>query len=94
MLFIYGQKIVPSINTMLSCLAMWPSLVINAIDILPNNVQPSVIYKVLNRNQMETGGFARILELKVNARVMLTSNIYFVRCPTSYERAQNTRLHR
>ena len=29
----------------------------------------------LNRNQMETSGLARILELKVNARVMLTSNI-------------------
>ena len=52
-----------------------PLFVINAIDILPKNVQPSVIDKVLNRNQMETGGLARILELKVNARVMLTSNI-------------------
>ena len=52
-----------------------PLFVINAIDILPKNVQPSVINKVLNRNQMETGGLARILELKVNARVMLTSNI-------------------
>ena len=31
--------------------------------------------KVLNRNQMETDGLARILELEVNARVMLTSNI-------------------
>ena len=52
-----------------------PLFVINAIDILPKNVQPSVINKVLNRSQMETGGLARILELKVNARVMLTSNI-------------------
>ena len=52
-----------------------PLFIINAIDILPKNVQPSVIEKVLNRNQMETGGIARILELKVNARVMLTSNI-------------------
>ena len=49
--------------------------IINAIDILPKNVQPSVINKVLNRNQMETGGLARILELKINAMVMLTSNI-------------------
>ena len=46
-----------------------PLFVINAIDILPKNVEPSVIDKVLNRNQMETGGLARILELKVNARV-------------------------
>ena len=52
-----------------------PLCVINAIDILPKNIQQSVINKVLNRNQMETGGLARILELKVNARVMLTSNI-------------------
>ena len=49
-----------------------PLFVINAIDILPENVQPSVINKVLNRNHMETGGLAHI---KVNARVMLTSNI-------------------
>ena len=35
-----------------------PLFVTNAIDILPKNVQPSVINKVLNRNQMETGGLA------------------------------------
>ena len=52
-----------------------PLFVINAIDILPKNVQLSVINKVLNRNQMETGGLTRILELKVNSRVLLTSNI-------------------
>ena len=34
-----------------------------------------MIEKVLNRNQSETGGLARNLEVKVNARVMLTVNI-------------------
>ena len=48
---------------------------LNAIDILPKNVQMSIITKALNRSQMETGGLARLLELKVEARVMLTSNI-------------------
>ena len=52
-----------------------PLFVINAIYILPKNDQPSVINKVLNRNQMETGELSCILELKVNARLMLTSNI-------------------
>ena len=52
-----------------------PLFLINAIDILTKNIQPSVINKVLNRNQMETGGLARLLELNVNARVMLTSKI-------------------
>ena len=39
------------------------------------NVQPALINKVLNQNQIETGGLTRILELKVNAEVMLTSDI-------------------
>ena len=48
---------------------------IPAIDVLPKNVSRDVIEKVLNRNQSETGGLARILEIKINARVMLTVNI-------------------
>ena len=48
---------------------------IPAIDALPKNVSQNVIEKVLNRNQSETGGLARNLEVKVNARVMLTVNI-------------------
>ena len=52
-----------------------PLFVINTTNILPKNVQPSVINKVLNMHQMETGGLARMLELNVIARVMLTSNI-------------------
>ena len=61
-------------NTSMLSKVINPLFVINAIDILPKNIQPSVINKVLNRSQMETGGLARILELKVQARVMFTSN--------------------
>ena len=48
---------------------------ISAIDDLPKNVSKDVIEKVLNRNQSQTGGLSRMLEIKVNARVMLTVNI-------------------
>ena len=52
-----------------------PLFCLSAIYILPKNVHASVINKALNRTQIETGGLARLLELKVEARVMLTSNI-------------------
>ena len=48
---------------------------IPAIDLLPKKVSKEVIEKVLNRNQSETGGLARMLQIKVNARIMLTVNI-------------------
>ena len=48
---------------------------INAIDIFQKTVQPSIINKVLSRDQMKIGGLARFLELKINGSVMLTSNI-------------------
>ena len=49
---------------------------IPAIDLLPKNVSKQVIEKVLNCNQSETGGLARMLQIKVNARIMLlTVNI-------------------
>ena len=63
----HNAVMLSNVNNQLFCL--------NAIDILPKNVQMSVITKTLNRSQMETGGLARSLELKVDARVMLTSNI-------------------
>ena len=44
-------------------------------DELPKNVQTTVINKALNRNQNETGGLAGLLNIKVNAGVMLTVNI-------------------
>ena len=63
----HNSVMLSNVNNQLFCL--------NAIDILPKNVPMSVITKTLNRSQMETGGLARLLELKVDARVMLTSNI-------------------
>ena len=48
---------------------------IPTIDELPKNVQTTVINKALNRNQSETGGLAGLLNIKVNARLMLTVNI-------------------
>ena len=46
------------------------------IDNLPKNVSIQ-INEVLNRNQCETDGLARILKNKISARVMLTVNIDF-----------------
>ena len=63
----HNAVMLSNVNNQLFCL--------NAIDILPKNVPMSVITKTLNRSQMETGGLVRLLELKVDARVMLTSNI-------------------
>ena len=49
--------------------------VINAVDLLPKNVRLSLIEKALSHSQMQTGGLANALSLKVGARVMLTTNI-------------------
>ena len=48
---------------------------ITVIDSNPKNIVLSKIEKALNRSQSETGGLAGTLELKVNARVMLTVNV-------------------
>ena len=48
---------------------------ITAIDSIPKNVALSKIEKVLNRSQSEIEELAGTLELKVNARVMLTVNV-------------------
>ena len=48
---------------------------ITVIDSIPKNVAHSKIEKVLNQSQSETRGLAGTLELKVNARVMLTVNV-------------------
>ena len=48
---------------------------ITVIDSIPQNVAHSKIEKVLNQSQSETRGLAGTLELKVNARVMLTVNV-------------------
>ena len=47
-----------------------------AIDDLPKDKIPTaVIERALNKNQSETSGLARLLDIKKYARVMLTSNI-------------------
>ena len=48
---------------------------INSTDLLTKNVRPSLIEKALSRSQMQTGGLAGALSLKIGARVMLTTNI-------------------
>ena len=62
-------------NTAMLSNIEFPLYTLNAIDILPKNVKSSLIEKALDRSQMQTGGLARTLLLKVNARVMLTCNI-------------------
>ena len=48
---------------------------IQAEDELPKNCRNSVIIEAKNRRQSETGGLALLLELKVDARVMITAII-------------------
>ena len=48
---------------------------IPTIDELPKNIQTTVITKALIRNQSETDCLAGLLNIKLNARVMLTVNI-------------------
>ena len=61
-------------NYMLS-LNQNPLFCITAIDEYPKNVSQSIINNVLKRNQSETGGLASKLELKKDARIMLTTNV-------------------
>lgn len=44
-------------------------------DYLPKNVAKSQIKQALNRNQSETVRLASMLELTINARIMLTGNV-------------------
>ena len=46
-----------------------------AIDKLPDNITDAVLEKVYERNQMDTGGLAHKLEIKLKCKVMLTANI-------------------
>ena len=50
-------------------------IAIPAKDEVPKNSKISDIREAQNRKQSETGGLASLIELKVNARVMLTTNI-------------------
>ena len=48
---------------------------IQAEDELPKNCRNSDIIEAKNRRQSETGGLALLLDLKVDAGVMITTNI-------------------
>ena len=52
-----------------------PLFTINAIDEIPRDTPISLVTDALNRKQNETGGLARVLKLKVNAKIMITANI-------------------
>ncbi|XP_057297639.1 uncharacterized protein LOC130628671 [Hydractinia symbiolongicarpus] len=46
-----------------------------ALDRMPKNVSRAQINNVLNKSQSETGGLTAVLMIKVDSRVMLTSNV-------------------
>ena len=48
---------------------------IEAVDKVPENIPASLLHNLNNKSQMETGGLAQKLLLKLHAKVMLTSNI-------------------
>ena len=52
-----------------------PLFTINAIDEILRYTPISLVTDALNRKQNETGGVARVLKLKVNAKIMITANI-------------------
>ena len=52
-----------------------PLLNIQSIDLIPKNVSPQKIKKLLNRSQSNTDGLAQLLHIKVNATSMLTVSI-------------------
>ena len=48
---------------------------LKAVDKLPSNITDSVLNRVYERSQMDTGGLAYKMDIKLNAKVMLTTNI-------------------
>ena len=46
-----------------------------AKDEIPNNYSMSDVLQTQNRKQFDTGGLAMLLKVKVNGRVMVTTNI-------------------
>lgn len=48
---------------------------IQAVDKIPENIPSSLVQSLYNRTQIETGGLAKNLLIKIGAKVMLTSNI-------------------
>ena len=62
-------------NTQMLSFSNNPFFSINAIDEYPKKISQSAINKVMNKNQSETGGLATKLNVKKDARVMLTTNV-------------------
>ena len=52
-----------------------PLHMIPAIDLFPKTIPQQKINEILNYKQSETGGLVQILQIKLNAQVMLTVNI-------------------
>ena len=52
-----------------------PLVIINALDVFPNNVAKSSTDRALESSQMQTGCLAQKLKLKVGAKLMITANI-------------------
>ena len=48
---------------------------VSAVDKMPDNIFNKILEKTCSLSQMETGGLAHKLTIKLQAKVMLTSNI-------------------
>ena len=48
---------------------------LKAIDKLPSNITDAVLNRIYERSQMDTGGLAYNMVIKMNAKVMLTTNV-------------------
>ena len=49
---------------------------ISAVDKMPANISDAILEKIYSPSRMKTGGLAHKLTIKLQAKVMLTSNIY------------------
>ena len=48
---------------------------ISAVDKMPDNISDTILEKMHSLSQMKTGGLVHKLTIKLQAKVMLTSNI-------------------
>ena len=48
---------------------------ISAVDKMPYNISDAILEKIYSLSQMKTGGLAHKLTIKLQAKVILTSNI-------------------
>ena len=73
--FTFGQKMILRKSTTKKMLDSLPGAeyMISAVDKMPNNKSDAILEKI--NSQMKTGGLAHKLTIKLQAKVMLTSNI-------------------